>query len=345
MDTEFPARAEDQTFRMGILCRNCERRYGQPCLHYWSDKSKTYERECAIRLSTKTEENEELHAKLAKALEDNEKLEKKLTEAVKENEELQQKLIILEQDFLHESNLYSNTLHRVTESERREMNLNSELDKAHNKWVEEKKRSQDLLNEKNATDAKTQNLENEARYKDTKIIELERKVKDSEAVAKESESKYSNTMAELDNMREKHRKISAESESGQKSLEESNSRISELKSKLEALENRKLEEQVNLTTSDDQVPSKHESSIYCHYFNNFDACRFMEITGRQCRFLHRRSPKCRFGFACNRKKCMYVHDIPHWPLLPTPPPFPWQHPPPIWHSIPPPRTLQQFWQD
>ena len=167
-----------------------------------------------------------------------------------------------------------------------------------------------------------------------------------------------------------------------------------LKSKLEALENRKLEEQVNLTISDDQgptaakeaaeggeiwedahgnleegsqakdensveiehtvlicntpddrVPTEPKSSIFCHYFNNFDACRFIEITGRQYCFLHRRSPKCRFWFACNRKKCMYVHDIPRWPLLPTPPPFPWQHPPPIWHSIPAPRTLQQFWQD
>jgi len=76
--------------------------------------------------------------------EDNKKLEKKLTEAVKENEELQQKLIKLEQDFQHELNLYSNTLHRLTESERREMNLSSELDKVHNKWVEEKNRSQDL---------------------------------------------------------------------------------------------------------------------------------------------------------------------------------------------------------
>ena len=114
-------------------------------------------------------------------------------------------------------------------------------------------------------------------------------------------------MAELDNMIEKHRKIIAESESGQMSLEESKTRISELKSKLEALENRKSEEQVNLTTSDDQVPTKPESSIFCHYFNNYTVCRFKEITGRQCRFLHRRSLRCRFGFACNRKKCMYQH--------------------------------------
>ena len=94
------------------------------------------------------------------------------------------------------------------------------------------------MNQKSSADAKTQQLENEARNKDTRIIELERKIKNSEAVARESESKYSNTMVKLDNMREEHRKISAESESGQKSLEESNSRISEQKSKLEALENR-----------------------------------------------------------------------------------------------------------
>ena len=181
--------------------------------------------------------------------EDNEKLEKKLTEAVKENEELQQKLIILEQDWQYESNLYSKTCHRFIESERRKMNLNAQLDEVHNKWVEEKKRSQELLNQKSATDAKTQQLENKARNKDTRIIELERKIKNSGAAAKESESKYSNNMAELDSMRGKHRK-------------ESNARIGELKSKLEALENRKLEEQVNLTTSDDQVPTKPESSIF-----------------------------------------------------------------------------------
>ena len=94
-------------------------------------------------MSTKNEVNEELQSKLAKAVEDNEKLEKKLTEAVKENEELQQKLIGLK-----------GILHRVTESERREMNLSSELDKVHNKWVEEKNRSRDLLNQKSATDKK-----------------------------------------------------------------------------------------------------------------------------------------------------------------------------------------------
>ena len=91
-------------------------------------------------MSTKTEENEELQAKLAKAVEDNEKLEKKLTEAVKENEELQQKLIILEQDWQHESNLYSKSCHNVIELERKEITLLTQLDEVHNKFVEEKEK-------------------------------------------------------------------------------------------------------------------------------------------------------------------------------------------------------------
>ena len=56
------------------------------------------------------------------------------------------------------------------------------------KLEEEKKRSQELLNQKTAADAKTQQLENEARNKDTRIIELERKIKNSEAVAHEIET-------------------------------------------------------------------------------------------------------------------------------------------------------------
>ena len=107
------------------------------------------------------------------------------------------------------------------------------------KLEEEKKRNQELLNQKSTTDAKTQQLENEARNKDTRILELERKVKNSETVAKRSENKYSNTMAELDSIKEKHKILSAKSESGQKSPEESNARIGELKSKLEAIENNK----------------------------------------------------------------------------------------------------------
>ena len=107
--------------------------------------------------------------------------------------------------------------------------------------------------------------------------------------------------------------------------------------------------------SDDQGSTKLELSIFCHYHNNFKSCQFKEITGRKCHFLPKRSPKCKFGVVCTRRKCMYRHDVPHWPLLPTPPPFPWQLPQSplfpwqhllqVWCSLPPPRTQQQFWQD
>ena len=129
----FHAKAKDLTIRMNQPCRNCKSLYGPPCQYYWSAKSGSLEKVCAALYSKKAEENEELQAKLAKAVEDNEKLEKKLNEAVKENEELQQKLIISEQDWQHESNLYSKTCDRIIESERREMNLNAQLDEVHNK--------------------------------------------------------------------------------------------------------------------------------------------------------------------------------------------------------------------
>ena len=44
-------------------------------------------------------------------------------------------------------------------------------------------------------------------------------------------------MAELDSIKEKHSKLSAEFENGQKNLEESKARIGEQKGKLEAVEN------------------------------------------------------------------------------------------------------------
>ena len=78
---------------------------------------------------------------------ENEKLEEKMSEAAKENEKLQQKLIILEQDWQHESNLYSKSCHRVIELERKETTLLSQSREVHNKLVEEKKRSQELEEE------------------------------------------------------------------------------------------------------------------------------------------------------------------------------------------------------
>ena len=58
-----------------------------------------------------------------------------------------------------------------------------------------------------------------------------------------------------------------------------------------------------------KTSTKPKLSIFCHYHNNYQSCQFKEITGRQCHFLHKRSPKCKFGVACNRRKCMYQHDV------------------------------------
>ena len=79
----------------------------------------------------------------------------KLNEAVEENGKLQQKLIILEQDWQHESNLYSKSCHRVIELERKEITLLTQVDEVQNKMVDEKKRGQELLYQKNGADAKT----------------------------------------------------------------------------------------------------------------------------------------------------------------------------------------------
>ena len=82
----------------------------------------------------------------------------------------------MEQDWQHESNLYSKSCHRVIELERKEITLLTQSDEVHNKLVEEKKRSLELLNQKIAADEKTKQLENEARNKIDRIIELERKI-------------------------------------------------------------------------------------------------------------------------------------------------------------------------
>ena len=53
----------------------------------------------------------------------------------------------MEQDWQHESNLYSKSCHRVIELERKEITLLTQSDEVHNKLAEEKKRSQELEEE------------------------------------------------------------------------------------------------------------------------------------------------------------------------------------------------------
>ena len=45
--------------------------------------------------------------------------------------------------------------------------------------------------------------------------------------------------------------------------------------------------------------------LYCHYFNNNKDCPFDD----QCIFLHEESAKCKFDGVCERKLCMYKHDM------------------------------------
>ena len=59
---------------------------------------------------------------------------------------------------------------KIEELEIKVKKLKAESVEAHNNWVDERERSQELLIQKNAADAKTQQLENEARHKITRII-------------------------------------------------------------------------------------------------------------------------------------------------------------------------------
>ena len=289
-------------------------------------------------------ENRELREEVAKGyclikkIEELEGLERKLSE---ENKQLQQKLTLADEDIekyqkelakcssVHESenkcwhekvNKLEQELRVVRANLQTTTKRNTELNDLKIKLEEEEKQKEKLLLKQKS----------EFEEKATRLVKLEDEITRLKTAAKEAAE---------------GREIG---EAAHCNLEEGSQGKDE---KLVEIEHTVMVR----NTIDDQVPIKPESSIFCHYFNNDDACRFILITGRQCRFLHRRSPKCRFGFACNRKKCMYVHDIPRWPLLPTQPPsswqlpqsppFPWQHSPPIWRSTPPPRTLQQFWQD
>ena len=109
MDTEFPARAEDQTFRMAS-CKliQSESGYVRECTRELNEKTKELK---AVRDKSQSisDENIELRKELTenyslirkideleglerKLSEENKQLQEKLTKAVKENEELQGKL-------------------------------------------------------------------------------------------------------------------------------------------------------------------------------------------------------------------------------------------------------------
>ena len=222
MDTLFLARAEDQTFRIAY-CQNCQ------IVDRLVGKLDRQLSELERQPRTKTEVNEGLQAKLAKAtaeasgfqpstvkMQEEQKkriayLERNINAHVHQSGELRKEIDNLRLKLKEQDKEIENKVHETLEYSRSEKEMKQEIGILKFKLEEEKKRNQELLNQKSATDAKTQQLENEARNKDTRIIELERKIKNSEAAAKESGSKYSNTMVELDGIKEKHKKLSAES--------------------------------------------------------------------------------------------------------------------------------------
>ena len=48
---------------------------------------------------------------------------------------------------------------------------------------------------------------------------------------------------------------------------------------------------------------------YCHFWNNAGGCNFEERNKRPCKFEHQRAPRCKYDGECNRKRCMYSHQV------------------------------------
>ena len=45
-----------------------------------------------------------------------------------------------------------------------------------------------------------------------------------------------------------------------------------------------------------------ESKKFCHFWNNMGKCTY-----QKCKFLHEKSPTCKYDGFCNRQKCMFSH--------------------------------------
>ena len=71
----------------------------------------------------------------------------------------------------------------------------------------------------------------------------------------------------------------------------------------------RAEEDIPTHREPDQYSRRMENNTgrnfkrYCHYWNNSGNCTF-----KNCIFLHKKSPICKFDGSCNRKKCMYSHS-------------------------------------
>ena len=138
---------------------------------------------------------------------------------------------------------------------------------------------------------------------------------------------------ELESIREK---LTAESEKGQKNLEEAHARVGELEQKLEEMKNSKESEEQKVKTLELALKDKEDAreqtnpansngkdkrndaavepelsnntqkqGIFCHFYNNYESCDFEKMTGKKCQFIHQKSPRCRFGIVCSRNKCMF----------------------------------------
>ena len=48
-----------------------------------------------------------------------------------------------------------------------------------------------------------------------------------------------------------------------------------------------------------------KQEMYCHFYNNNKSCDFEKMTGKNCQFVHQKSPGRRFWIVCSRNKCMF----------------------------------------
>ena len=64
------------------------------------------------------------------------------------------------------------------------------------------------------------------------------------------------------------------------------------------------DEKKDATVEPELSNNTQKQDVYCHYYNNFPSCDFERITSKKCKFKHQKSPTCRYGKICNRRKCI-----------------------------------------
>ena len=88
------------------------------------------------------------------------------------------------------------------------------------------------------------------------------------------------------------------------------------------------------------VSQGHNTKKYCHYWNNGGMCSY-----KNCRFLHEKSPVCKFDGRCTRNKCMFSHVTQNKSFLSerraSRTSWSSQQSPPVWAQAP--RPTPQYW--